>query len=477
MKPLRVLAAVLALVALGLAVWFLRAKPQPPPPAPAAPAPGVDLSSRADQLNILLISMDALRYDRTGFSGHPGGLTPHLDALMSESVIFHDTTAPASWTLPSHLAVWTGLWPSRHGVTNKLGPGKGEEMIRRALASEIPTYPDLLIQAGWVAAAFTGGAGVQAAFGYGRGFDRYQDDRYFGGFDYGIDPALEWIAAHRDRRFFLFLHGYDVHGQFPLPADEIQEIRGGYTGPLDGGIEEQGRLREQGLATIQGPGGKPDLSGVLTSEDAAFLARVYDRKVRDADARVGRFLERFRAMGLMDDTIVAVISDHGDEFLEHRGLDHGHTLYEEQLRVVMALRFPGYAQRMDVREPVRLLDLFPTVFDALGLQGPPGVDGRSLLPLLRQERVDLPIFAETDYRLFVHHRSARRGTRKLILDLADGGTELYDLAADPGETHDLATEDPRSAYELEQLVRAWLAQTRTDPAAYLGVHQDPITLF
>lgn len=480
-----------AFVALDVAVvgWLLARKPAEGPTGglDAAMQPLMadatmeqarwDLSDRAGELNIVLVSMDALRYDHTGLSGDTRGLTPNLDAFAQEAVVFHDTVAAASWTLPSHMAVWTGRWPSVHGVTNKLRLLSQDQMVPTQLSPGIETFPDHLIRNGYTAAAFTGGAGVQASYGFGRSFETYQDDRPFAGLDYGIEPALDWLQAHAGERFFMFLHGYDSHGQYPLPESELGALKAGYSGTLDGGIEEQARLRELGLGTIDDPGDQQDLTEVLGADDARFLARVYERKVRDADQRLGTFLNRFRSMGLMDRTIVAVISDHGDEFMEHNGLDHGSTLFEEQTRVVMAVRFPGYARRHDIRTPVRLLDLFPTIFDALGLQGPPGADGRSLLPILRGKPLELPLFSETDYRLFVHHRMARRGPYKLILDLADGEKELYDLTQDPGEQKDISSSNPRVTYEMEQELRGWMDQTRTNPQDYLGIRQKPIEIF
>jgi len=117
------------------------------------------------------------------------------------------------------------------------------------------------------------------------------------------------------------------------------------------------------------------------------------------------------------------------------------------------------------------------MFDALGLTPPADVDGKSLLPLLRGEKLDLPIHAESDYRLFVHLRASRVGDKKVILDLEDGQKSLYDLAADPGERTDLSTTDTKTTYELEQDVRGWMGSMKSDPAQFLGVQEEHIKLF
>ena len=424
---------------------------------------------RDSEANVILISLDALRADKLGV-----GLTPNLDAFAGESVVFNDVMSPAPWTLPSHMSVWTGRWPTVHGVTNKLRLLAQDQMAETVLSPGIETFPDRLIEEGFVAAAFTGGAGVQGRYGFGRNFEQYVDDRYFGGTDYSAPKAVEWLRANQDRRFFLFLHGYDVHGQFPLPEATLSGVS--YDGALNGGIEEQAGLREKGLDAIVEPG-DPSVLGGVGPEDADFLEAVYDAKIRAMDERFGSFMAELRALGLLENSLVVVMSDHGEEFLEHGALDHGHTLYQEQLHTVMMMRFPGYARQHDVDSVARLVDLFPTVFDALGLEPPRDIDGVSLLPMMRGQEQPLVGYAETDYRLFVHHRAIRKGDHKLILDLMDGGIELYDVASDPGETQDISSAEPRLTYELEQELRSWMQSVGTNPQDYLGVDQKPIEIF
>ena len=434
-----------------------------------------DLSDEASRLNIILISMDALRYDTTGVGGGSAGVTPNLDAFAEEAVVFHDSTSAAPWTLPSHMSVWTARWPSVHQVTNKLAPLSGGKMVETSLSAGIETYPDLLIRNGRKAGGFTGGAGVQNKYGFGRDFDAYVDDQYFGGLDHAVPAALEWLKDNSTKPFFMFLHGYDVHGQYDLPESKRSSIA--YTGVLDGSIEEQAKLREKGLANITEPGAPAHLHGDLDANDAKYLKRVYELKVRDADERLGSFLTQIKTMGLYDNSVIVLFSDHGDEFMEHNGIDHGTTLYQEQLHVVTMIRFPGYGRRQDIKTPVRTIDIFPTIFDALGMQGPARVDGQSLLPLLRGQPMNLDVYAESDYRLFVHQRMVRQGSFKLILDLLDGKRELYDLSSDPGEQADISSQDPRRTYEMEQKLRRWMDASKTNPQDYLGLEEQPITVF
>lgn len=446
------------------------------PPKPAAPAgPTFDYSADAAKLNVILISMDALRFDRTGPGG--GKDTPNLDAFSKEAVVFSHVTSAAPWTLPSHLAMFTARWPTLHGVTNKLKPNPaGGEAVFTRLDDAIPTYPEELTKKGWEAVAFTGGAGVSGKFGYNRGFTSYLDDKAFAGMDYSGPPAAEWLKAHATGHFFMFFHGYDAHGQHPLVDQDPRAAVPDYKGKLDGSIEEQAKLREQGLAEIKKPGDPARLDGV-DAEDARFLLEVYDAKVKEADARLGTFLATVKELGLLDTSIIMVVGDHGDEFMEHGYVDHGATLCDHQLHVPMIIRFPHGDGARVVEDNVRTVDLFPTVFDALGVAGPEGVNGQSLIPMLQGEKMVLPIYAESDYRLFVHLRSVREGQKKLILDLEDGQHSLFDLASDRDELTDLSATDARTTYEMEQNVRTWLNGMKSDPKAYLGLEEESIKLF
>ena len=433
------------------------------------------LGAAAGRTNLIVISMDALRMDHTGLGGHAGGLTPNLDRFGDEAVVFTEAVSAASWTLPSHMSMWTARWPSVHRVTNKLSLLGQGQMADTTLSPGIETLPNLLCQAGFQCAAFTGGAGVSGRFGFQRGFATYIDDRPFAGLDYSAPLALEWLRANKDERFFLFLHGYDSHGQHPLPESIIKGIP--YTGSLTGSIEEQAKLREQGLAAITAPGQDASLAGAVGPQDAAFLAAIYAKKVQQADERLGAFLDGVRQLGLFDNTLIVVVSDHGDEFLEHGGLDHGHTLFEEQLHTVFVMRVPGFARKQQVDGVVRTIDLFPTLFALLEQPVPAGLDGQSVLPLLRGEETSRVAFAETDYRLFVHRRAIREGRYKLILDLQDGERRLYDLEADPAETKDLSGGEPRRTYEMEQSLKRWMTAHGTNPQHYLGIQQKPIEIF
>lgn len=463
-----------------------------PRPLRAAAEPVARPRPSSPPLNVIVVSMDALRYDRTGLGNHPTQLTPNLDRFAKEALVFHQAVSAAPWTVPSHMSMWTGRFPSRHGMVNKLRTDpKTGKTTEASLDPAIETYPDVLRKHGYSAAAFTGGAGVSARFGFGRGFETYLDDKRFAGMEYSRPPATAWLKARVASKaaspFFLFFHGYDVHGQHAPPTDFSRSRQSpDYRGSLDGSIEENARLREGGLGKIVKSGDRASLEGVISREDGRFLRDVYDAKVAAADRELGAFLDDVRADGLLDRSIVAIVSDHGDEFMEHGHVDHGHSLFEEQLHVVMMIRLPRAEGRRHVSVPVRTVDLFPTLFEALGLEGPSAVDGASLLAVSDSARPEgRPIFSESDYRLYVHQRAVREGSFKLVLNMGTGRVSLFDLAKDPNEGTDLAASDPHrcsascapTRARLESLLDTFLAKTGVERDTYLGVRESPITIF
>ncbi len=426
------------LLALGLGC-----RAEPPPPAPAPPA--IE--------GVVVVCIDALRADRLT----PARM-PRLRALAADAVWFTDATSPAPWTLPSQLSVFTGRPPSAHGVTNRLRAGASGELEQSRLPEDIPTYAEHLRGAGWRTAGFTGGAGVAGAYGFARGFDVWQDDVAFGGLDRRVPEALAWLDDRPDGPFLLFVHGYDVHGQFALDGASRDRLRPAGVSH-DGTPAAHEALREDALQ--RGSSAMAGVGAALPPGTADYLAALYDAKVTAADAQVGALVDGLAARGLTDRVVVVVYADHGEELFDHGGLDHGLTLFQEQVHVPLLVRWPGGPRGQRVDAPVSTLDLFPTVLARVGVAPPAAAPGHDLLTTLPG-----PVFAETDYRLLARRRMVRRGPHKLVLDLEAGTSALYDLAADPRERRDVAGTEPRVTYELEQLLRAHMAsQERARPAA------------
>jgi len=396
--------------------------------------------------NVIIVDFDTLRADRLGVLGNPRPLTPNLDALAARSYLFTNAVSQASWTLPSTMSFFTSLYPHQHTLLNKFSMFTAERKEIAKLPRRYATMAQVFQRNGYDTAGFTGAAGLEARFGFDSGFDVYSDSVTFGGFDATFPLALDWLKNRQDRKFFLFVHGYDVHGQFPVPGDFRSRFSDpAYPGPFHGVASEFLDLR---MKTIKG---EPIH---ISTADARFWLDRYDEKVVRADERFGRFWQSVSSLPSASRTIVIVISDHGEQFNEHGGFDHGMTLYDETLRVPLIIHAPdGAAARVDSQ--VRLIDIMPTLTEWLGLTMDTTTQrqmkGTSLLPLMQGRALALDAFSETSFLFSTEKRSLRASDGwKLIYDLEAFSAELYDLRRDPREQHNVIATETKIARDLTQ---------------------------
>lgn len=330
--------------------------------------------------NVLLVSIDTLRADHLSLHGYARPTSPHIDAWAARSgVVFENAFAQAPWTLPSHVSMLTGLDPLRHGAN-----------YDRPIPADLSMLAERLRDAGWATAAVTGGVYLHPRYGFDQGFDRYH-------YWYGapliqeLDDAAErtraYLREHAGEPFFLFLHTYAVHSPYWYRAEYLEQIDGPpipepprnvNVHPLGNDSTRAFVHRHEPRWHGQNAPGEPRL---LESELPAMI-RLYDAGIRYADERVGAVLAELDALGLAENTLVIVTSDHGEMMGEHGEFSHA-SLRDPVLRVplVMALpsRFPGGRR---VGAQVRSIDIPPTVVDLLGLPALPDVDGVSLRPWL-----------------------------------------------------------------------------------------------
>lgn len=443
---MRKLLPVFAVVAVAGAVAFFSCRHVNEPPAPARPFTYRDY-------NLVFVSFDALQAAHVGALGNPRNTTPTLDAMARSGILFRRAHSVAPWTVPSSMTWFTGVYPSEHRMTNKFAVYNAREKKTanlKELAPHLVTLADLLKRRGYATGGFTGNAGVSGGFGYDQGFDTYFfEPGTFGGFDRSIPEALKWVRANKDKKFFLFLHGYDAHGQnTPAGGLDYRFVEPGYDKRYTGSEQEQELLREEGLE-------KGKLN--LRDADVQFWRAIYDEKIARADERFKQFLAEFDALGVTNRTLFVLTSDHGTEFCEHGRFDHGFTLYDEQVRVPLVLKLPdGAAAGTAVDVRVSSADVMPTVLDLLDVTLQPAVAaqmrGQSLVPTLKGEALAArDVFSETDYRAYTYKRSiVGPDGWKLIYTLESKTRELYDLNTDPGETADRAAADPTRADELER---------------------------
>jgi arylsulfatase A-like enzyme len=388
------------------------------------------LAAGATGRPIILVSLDTMRGDRLGALGYPKPLTPHLDALAREGVVFEQATSNAPWTLPSHASIFTSLLPFDHGATRETRP----------LRPSVSTLAERLRNAGYRTAAFTGGAYVSSGFGFGQGFEIYEDRSE--GAEGIAAAALAWVRTVKDQPFFIFVHTYEIH--FPYTHTQFVDESFLAQGKKPMTVKELAALHRGKL--------------VLSSEDRRFESELYDGDVASADAIMGGMLEQMRHDGILDRAILVVLSDHGDDLWDHADYwspGHGHSVYQELLHVPLIVRSPGLVPPGGrIRTPVSLLDVLPTLLALEGIPGETTDQGRSLAASLTHgiEPAQVPMNAEaTQYGA---DRFARRdGKFKVIItpspEEVQAGIkvhvsplEVYDLLTDPHEKHDLSAAIP-----------------------------------
>ncbi len=426
--------------------------------------------------NVLFVSFDALQAAHVSHLGYFRNITPTIDKFAKEGFSFKNTISQASWTVPASMTWFTSLYPSEHKCINKYSVYTEKEKILtnlKELSSGVITLAEVLKKKGYTTAGFNGDAGVGGRLGFSQGFDVYIDGPKFGGMDHSIPLAIEWLKKNSDKKFFMFLHGYDCHGQFDPPNGYTKRyVSPAYKGPLQGGKKEQEKLREEGL----------DKGYInLTQEDVKFWRALYDEKINDADYRFRQFMEEFEKLGLLDKTIIVLTSDHGTEFYEHKRFDHGFTLYDELIHVFLVFRLPGAQGDKIIPDQVRAMDIMPTLFDLLGIKPSNKVKaqmrGVSLVPLMRGEHLELDAYSETDYRLITHKRSIQTNDGwKFIYTMETGQKELYNLQKDPGGLDNLVEKELRIAYELEQKLFAWLKSMGQDENYHKKVWADMLKI-
>jgi arylsulfatase A-like enzyme len=360
----------------------------------------VSPAARSERLNVVLVSLDTLRADRLGCYGARRATSPAIDRLAADGALFEVAVAAAPHTLASHATMLTGLYPCAHGA------GHGGLELRR-LPRDVAPLAEVLRRLGWETAAFTENAYLDAGV-FQRGFGVFRASMSVnfhqpeGRAEQTIAEARAWLER-ADRPFFLFVHTYQVHWPYEPP--------------------EPYRLFD--------PAGEPDPHRPDAGREQ--LAR-YDGEVRYTDAVLGTLLATLDRLGLRERTVVVVTSDHGEAFGEHGHDKHGRHVHEEDVRVPFVWRVPGVARSGHrVAIPVGLVDVVPTVLDLLGVPPPDGLQGRSLVPLLRGEPPDdaLASRALVSESIGAERVAVRAADWKVIFD---GPTpQVFLVASDPGE--------------------------------------------
>ncbi|MFO8183530.1 MAG: sulfatase [Candidatus Aegiribacteria sp.] len=372
-------------------------------------------------LSVLLIIIDTLRADHVGYWGYERDITPVLDSLAASGTAWMQTQAQSSWTLPSVSSILTGLAPREHGAG-----ASGGRMF--GLSPSIPTLQGILHSRGMSTCAILNVIFLSEDFGFHRGFDHFDCRGVTGNrgtrrADETTDAAVSWLEG-RDEAFLAVVHFYDPHIPYDPPSPYDTLYASSSMGPL-----RSGEFQMDTMTSVNSG------AAVLSPEGLTGMMGLYDGEIAFTDAELGRLLRYLRTSGLSESTLVVVTADHGEEFLEHSGIEHGRTLYQEVLHVPLIMSGPGVPAGVRREEPSALLDLLPTILSFIDVEPPPGLPGADLLAPVSASR-DLP--ASNLLWSNVPQASMRRDSLKMIWYSEDGGTELYDLASDPLEQEPLS---------------------------------------
>ena len=387
--------------------------------------------------NVVVITIDTLRADHLACYGYKRIKTPEIDQLAKSGVRFANAFTAVPITLPSHTALMTGQYPMATGVHdfsgNKVAPGS-------------MTLARVLQGHGYSTAAFIGSAALDSRFGLNQGFGTYYDHFNLGHGreihldeierrgDKVVDLALKWLASHHQKPFFLWVHLYDPHAPYDPPES--------YAG--------------------------------------LYRTHPYDGEIAFADAQVGRLFGYLKQQHLYENTLIALASDHGESLGEHGEKTHGFFIYNATLHVALIVRIPGDPPRV-VQQGVSLIDVMPTILQALGITRPASVQGQSLLSLmLGHSSGDASGQYSENYAPLIHF-----GWNRLLgfewhgMQYIDTTRpELYNLKTDPHELHNLYKTHQALAHEMNQrlqdLIRRYTSTGKASAAA--GQSTDPALL-
>ena len=409
-----------------------------------------------DKINVVLISLDTVRADHLSAYGYKRKTTPNLEKIAKNGILFRQAVSPAGYTLPAHASLFTGLYSSRL-IPKESWVLENQEQLIQKFSLGLKQAPEPMAQLfqnnGYLTAGFTGDAYIDGSLGFSKGFSEYFDFPTILGHGYSPDQqedktkeifksGIEWLRRNRKNSpFFLFLHTYEAHqphGHTYFTQNNPPPLR---------------------LRKLKTP---VDSLFTPTKEEREFAIDLYDSSIFCVDRYLGDLMEELDRLHLVENTLLIILSDHGEDIWNHTCWDHG-EMYEEVLRVpLIFLNFPNAQKNIAVTTPVSLLDLYPTLVESLNLKRsfPYPLDGRSLISLFQDKIIgSSTLFSEhMDFTINPvpnqvskfngHYISVRQENMKYISRRFLNGSphlsssileeSLFDLHQEPGEKINLS---------------------------------------
>ena len=409
-------------------------------PAVVVPPVDVALGDERPIKNVIVVLIDTLRADKLSpYAADTRVQTPGLSTFLKTAAVMTNARTQENWTKPSVATLLSSLLPWEHKAVT------GDAKVPRS----VELLPELLRDRGFYTGSFIANGYVSDKFGFKQGWHTYRNYIREGRrtkAQYVAADVLDWLDKRpQDKPFLLYMHTIDPHVPYRPPKSFVSQYADpGYNGKVEPG--QTAKLLEK----IKVGSFKP------RKKDKRYLEALYDAEISYHDVHFAAVMEGLEKRGIADETMVVITSDHGEEFWDHGSVGHGHSVYDELLHIPLIVRIPGVTEgKQRIESAVGLVDIMPTILDALGQEIPEDLSGRSFLPELRGDTATAPRTAVAGF--MKGWRTLAVGDLKYIQRTLSG-TWLYDVAEDPGETEDLAKERPIALRYARGLLGLSLAQ-------------------
>jgi arylsulfatase A-like enzyme len=384
-----------------------------------------------DNFNIVLITIDTLRADHLSCYGYERETSPNIDKIAKKGILFKNVIAPSSWTAPSMVSLFTSTYPINHGVIHGLASQKARGFSQEIFSEKLATLPEMLKKQGYTTFGVASNHLLTATFGFARGFD------YFKSVDWKTADQINRIVytwedkIKKAKKYFLWMHYIDPHIPYHPRSPWIDQY----------------------------------ISG--DKKFKPLLAR-YDSEINYVDSYVGELIERFK---LDKNTLLIITSDHGEQFLEHGRMRHSNNLHKEELHVPLIIKFPDISKMESIERQVSLLDVMPTILNALNTDQPEQTLGKPLMDnggilsclkkMLLSRRESRYNFAELDSNTTL--KAIITPKWKYIYNYKNRSEQLYNIITDPLEQKNLLDKNIKLGNNLKGQLLQWVLNAKTYP--------------
>lgn len=442
--------------------------------------------------NLVVISLTNTRKDHIGIYGYERDTTPNIDAFFRDSLIFENAFAPASWTLPAAISMFSSLFPYAHGVMDRHGD--------KILSSDVVTLAEAMKSEGYATAGFTGGGDYNRKFNFAQGFDVYGDEGgaigplSYSGIKHSLPQAVDWLNKKEgDDKFFLFIQGFDTHCPFTPEGPFDRKFTGGYVGSIDYSsclwtFDETDPIYQNGVRywpvkTMPTAQGIQEVK--MTDADVQHMIALYDGEIAEADARLKDFFALVKEKDLEKNTIFIFMAEHGDLFGEHgrfmRGGPVRGTFYDPVINFPLLIKHPNIRETMRVDALVQTVDLLPTLLDVFGVDDEQKEkrQGQSILKDMAGEgETNTYVYAASEYaspdnaffngfsKVEVIRNKKWKLMREEIRETNESSKvrekmiSLYDITTDKNEERNVFQKESGVANDLSSMLDAWVKSVK-----------------